>query len=93
MPQEISQFYAPTWAPATFVTINGTPMRTTGLNDRHFDSADRCSAQRQEPYHNQIMFQPDYPYFKRWQCRANSYLNRWNQAHPNVPGYRGQSPY
>lgn len=92
MPQEISQFYAPTWAPATFVTVNGTPMRTTGLNDLHFDPS-RCQDIRQEPYQNQMTFQPDYPYFKRWQCRAASHAARWNLAHPHVPGYRGQSPY
>jgi len=92
MPQDIAQFYGGSWAPATFVTINGTPMRRHPPEALRFDPS-MCRYDKQEPYEQQLVFRPDFPYFKRWQCRANAYLNRWQGQHPNVPGFQGQSPY
>lgn len=92
MSQDIGQFYEPSWAPATFVTINGTPMQQKPPRAMQFDPS-VCRPVHPDPYYFQQTFQPDYPYFKRWQCRANSYLQNFQAQHPNVPGMRGVSPY
>jgi len=92
MPRDIAQFYAPSSAPATFVTVNGTPVRRPTNAELSLDPS-TCRNAGPEPYLQQLVFRPDFPYFKRWQCRANAYINRFEAEHPNVPSYRGQSPY
>ncbi len=91
MSNDIAQFYGPSWAPATFVTINGTPMMRRTPAQLQFHPSECRNVF--EPYYFQNTFMPDFPYFKRWQCLANQYLQRFQLEHPNVPGYQGQSPY
>lgn len=80
-----------TSAPAFYTTVNGSMVLSRVPTDMTFNRSSCNSAW--EPYYEQRVFMPDYPYFKRWQCRANAYNEHFEMYNrqQNIQ-YEGKEP-